>query len=281
MSLKRPHPESKSDTDGQIYISSAIEDRESTFIAHFSPTGTGSELQKHSDFVSASHRIAAWRKPSAQKTLRAERLYDTGHDDDGENWAGKRLEKVLMDMKVEGAVVVARWYGGILLGPVRFTHIENCAREAIGKFKNNGTPSNAEAHVPEHDTKRAKTVEERNEERLQKEQLVETLRERDNSIDVLRQLLVDKQAGQSSQPASPNKAKPTYGGMTLETMTRLEKARDATIGFLLKQIDQAEKDQTASKQASEDKDVEDAEAWAAFDEASADQKIRAQTRDDG
>ncbi|SNX87093.1 uncharacterized protein MEPE_05803 [Melanopsichium pennsylvanicum] len=53
-------------------------------------------------------------------------------EDDGERWGGDRVLKVV---KEEGAsdvlVVVSRWYGGELLGPVRFDHIENAAREAL------------------------------------------------------------------------------------------------------------------------------------------------------
>lgn len=29
---------------------------------------------------------------------------------------------------------VCSWYGGTMLGPVRFEHIENCARAALGRF---------------------------------------------------------------------------------------------------------------------------------------------------
>ena len=53
-------------------------------------------------------------------------------EDDGERWGGDRVLKVA---KEEGAsdvlVVVSRWYGGELLGPVRFDHIENAARAAL------------------------------------------------------------------------------------------------------------------------------------------------------
>ncbi|PWY98092.1 hypothetical protein BCV70DRAFT_202269 [Testicularia cyperi] len=52
--------------------------------------------------------------------------------DDGERWGGDRVLKVARE---EGAadvlVVVSRWYGGELLGPVRFEHIENAARSAL------------------------------------------------------------------------------------------------------------------------------------------------------
>lgn len=53
-------------------------------------------------------------------------------EDDGERWGGDRVLKVVRE---EGAsdvlVVVSRWYGGELLGPVRFEHIENAARSVL------------------------------------------------------------------------------------------------------------------------------------------------------
>ncbi|SPO30715.1 uncharacterized protein UTRI_05332 [Ustilago trichophora] len=53
-------------------------------------------------------------------------------EDDGERWGGDRVLRVARD---EGAsdvlVVVSRWYGGELLGPARFDHIENAARAAL------------------------------------------------------------------------------------------------------------------------------------------------------
>lgn len=53
-------------------------------------------------------------------------------EDDGERWGGDRVLRVTRE---EGAadvlVVVSRWYGGELLGPVRFEHIENAARAAL------------------------------------------------------------------------------------------------------------------------------------------------------
>jgi putative IMPACT (imprinted ancient) family translation regulator len=32
-------------------------------------------------------------------------------------------------------VVVSRWFGGVLLGPARFTHINNAARELLEQCK--------------------------------------------------------------------------------------------------------------------------------------------------
>ena len=54
------------------------------------------------------------------------------HDDDGESAAGSRLLHLLQIMDVTNVVVVVtRWYGGILLGPSRFTHINNAARSLL------------------------------------------------------------------------------------------------------------------------------------------------------
>lgn len=36
---------------------------------------------------------------------------------------------------IDAVVVVSRWYGGIMLGPARFSHIETCAQEVCRAFK--------------------------------------------------------------------------------------------------------------------------------------------------
>ena len=54
------------------------------------------------------------------------------NDDDGEDAAGARLAHLLEMRKEECVlVVVSRWYGGIKLGPKRFAHINNVARELL------------------------------------------------------------------------------------------------------------------------------------------------------
>ena len=55
-------------------------------------------------------------------------------DDDGESAAGGRLLQLLQNTSVENVlVVVSRWYGGVKLGPARFTHINNAARDLLVK----------------------------------------------------------------------------------------------------------------------------------------------------
>ena len=229
--------------DGAEYFkSSPIEDRSSTFIGVFSPAKSATELQKLPEFKTATHRMAAWRKTSAQRTLTgpgsaSKPIYVTGSDDDGEKYGGKRIEKVLNELNVEGAVVVTRWYGGVLLGPARFTHIENAAREAIQLWKDS---------IEESAKRRKIEIDESKE----KQRLTQSLEQRDQSITVLRQLLAEKSAKQSqfesspitpSSPAisSPSKS-PDYSSMPLPRLKQLDKARDATISWILKQIDVAE-----------------------------------------
>jgi hypothetical protein len=219
--------------------------------------------------------MVAWRRPSGQRTLggtapttaTGKVIYTTGSDDDGEKYAGKRLERVLVDLDVQGTIVVARWYGGVLLGPVRFTHIEMVAREAITQWKQKSPGQIGEGLDV---TKRQKTATEacgsqptstaqdKAKEDAERSRLAKQLADRDNSIVVLRQLLAEKIAPSTSTTTSPNDSfseqpstsQPTitspakkqvdYSIMPLQTLRQLDKARDATISFILKQIDKAE-----------------------------------------
>lgn len=339
----RPEDSTDAEEEQDVFTSSPIHDRQSTFVAHFHPasrlfrsstaatststsngsklqekavplTATIKKLQSHAAFLDADHRMVAWRKRSAQRTLlgttsttttttttAGPALYTTGSEDDGEKYGGKRLERVLSDMDVEGAVVVARWYGGVLLGPVRFSHIENCAREAIQKWKKGralgvgervgmtkrrrlgsddddddssvtgrgegrGATTDSKAGVAAAATAAA-------EEAAEKARLANQLAERDANIVALRGLLANMKtksrggggggaaAGaatgtattttneesspsqQSSATASSPAKKMEYSALPLATLRQLDKARDATIAFILKQLDKLEEEE--------------------------------------
>jgi hypothetical protein len=228
MAQKRSHPDSAPDIP-DIFKSVQIVEQTSSFIGAFSPTLTAAALQRLPEFRTATHRIAGWRKLSRQKPL-----FDTGHDDDGESWAGGRLARVLNDTQVAGTVVVARWYGGQNIGPIRFAHIENCAKEAIWKWK----VANSEAEKEEA-SKRQRVDDE-----AAKKQLVDELTQRDRNIAALRKLLVEKKAklsGEDMAPPTPQKAI-DYEKMGLDVLKRLDKARDATIAAILKQMDKLDED---------------------------------------
>lgn len=230
---KAPDPRNQSIATPTIFASSPITDRASTFIAHFHPhdprqpspskstTQTIKSFQNDPAFSTADHRMAAWRRASTQRTLlptggASGVTYTTSSDDDGEKYAGKRLEKVLNELNVQGTVVVARWYGGVLLGPVRFTHIENVARDAIarwtrsvggagagdahsgggGKRVKTGDDSSPASGSP---AKGAPTEAQKAADEATRVRLAEQLVYRDNSIAVLRALLAEKKNEQHQQ----------------------------------------------------------------------------------
>ena len=242
MSRKRGHSASPPQDDC-IFRSSPITDRSSKFVGFFSPSLSSKKLQSLSEVASASHRTAAWRTVSSQRALSSQRLFDVGHDDDGEKYGGKTLEKILSSTDVEGSVVVARWYGGVMLGPVRFDHIRNCAQEAIASWT-----------LERDRTNKRQKIKDENESR---QRLARVLPERDESITVLRGLLAEKKNSPSSEVktnSSPARV-PVYSNMSLAALEKLEQVRDKTIAWILKEIEKVELSQEKSKIESEDRDA--------------------------
>lgn len=89
--------------------------------------GLGALLRRDRRIAKATHNMMAFRlvRPG-------DGVLVADNDEDGESGAGGRMSHLLEMMGVDGAVViVTRWYGGVLLGPKRFAHISNCAREAL------------------------------------------------------------------------------------------------------------------------------------------------------
>lgn len=252
MSQKRrrsPSPDISKSTKSNhgIWVSEKIEDRESIFQAYYSPTMPHKELQALKEIASASHRMLGWRTASAQRTLGANprALMELGSDDDGEKYGGQKVRKVLEEMQAEGALVVARWYGGIMLGPVRFTHIEECAREAVRLHREQA----------EGEALKKRKVEDEARERTT---LVLELKERDESIKVLRSLLEQKTKPAQTQTTVSTATvavKIDYAAMPIERLRQMDKARDGTIAFLLKKIDEVEK-QAGAKIATSEKIVD-------------------------
>lgn len=141
--------------------------------------------------------------------------------------------------------MVARWYGGVLLGPVRFEHVEACVRKAVEAWRR------------------------REEEERERERLVRELEERDRRIGILRGLVREREGrvkrttvtgmemaglgvGYGNVAGEEREIKPTppppvvnYSGMELEILRALDRARDATVTFLLQRIDKVEADLAA------------------------------------
>lgn len=137
---------------------------------------------------------------------------------------------MLNDMQAEGTVVVARWYGGQNIGPVRFTHIENTAKEAVWKWQ----------VVEQAARKDEAAKKQKREEDEERQALEEDLRERDRRIFAMRGLLAEKKAkleDSAEVPLTPQKQM-NYGSMSLEVLQRQDKSRDATITLILKKLNE-------------------------------------------
>ncbi|XP_041863374.1 protein IMPACT [Melanotaenia boesemani] len=112
----------------------AITDRRSTFQPHLAPVVSPRQVKRVLEKLYENKKIA-----SATHNIYAYRIYcEDKHsflqdcEDDGETAAGGRLLHLLQILDVRNVlVVVSRWYGGILLGPDRFKHINNCARNIL------------------------------------------------------------------------------------------------------------------------------------------------------
>ncbi|KAL3676138.1 hypothetical protein R1sor_026086 [Riccia sorocarpa] len=118
-------------------------DRKSVFIAHVARVTSVQEVEQVKQYLlsnpkiaKATHNILAYRivQPRSGKGKHAVEgeTVISDCDDDGENAAGGRLLHLLEMCKCKNVVVVvSRWYGGTLLGPDRFKHINNVARELL------------------------------------------------------------------------------------------------------------------------------------------------------
>ncbi|XP_043543462.1 protein IMPACT [Chiloscyllium plagiosum] len=85
------------------------------------------ELYQNKKIANATHNIYAYRIHCEDK-----QTFLQDCEDDGETAAGGRLLHLLQILDARNVlVVVSRWYGGILLGPDRFKHINNCARNIL------------------------------------------------------------------------------------------------------------------------------------------------------
>lgn len=120
-----------------IYHSDILIERKSSFQSHFMKVKSMEEVNLfHSQiihdkkFSKATHNIFAYRFTCPEKGI----IYHD-NDDDGETAAGGRLAEMLRLMNVDGvAIIVSRWFGGVLLGPDRFKYICNSARYLLEQY---------------------------------------------------------------------------------------------------------------------------------------------------
>lgn len=134
------------EASGQTYrwtTGEPLLDRKSAFQAHVCRITAESDvrpalfqlLNGNSKLQRATHNMWAYRVVEHRATDADDRsiaVLKHDNDNDGEDAAGSRLAH-LLEMRNEDQVlvVVSRWFGGIHLGPKRFAHITNVARELL------------------------------------------------------------------------------------------------------------------------------------------------------
>lgn len=129
---KRGQPEAE--VAIEIIHGEAVTDRKSAFQAHVAQVDCIEEvkevvetLKSNKKIATAAHNIVAYRIVRSNSVLQ-------DCDDDGETHAGSRLLHLLQILDAKNVVVVvSRWFGGIQLGPDRFKHINNVARDTLDK----------------------------------------------------------------------------------------------------------------------------------------------------
>ena len=126
------------DSINWISAETTLVDRKSVFQAHVCIVDSDAmvkvAVQKlicgSSKIQRASHNMFAYRFVEKLEDGRELLMHD--NDDDGEDAAGSRLAHLLEMRKEDGVLIlVSRWYGGAHLGPKRFAHITNVARDLL------------------------------------------------------------------------------------------------------------------------------------------------------
>ncbi|KAL1409756.1 hypothetical protein Q8F55_003753 [Vanrija albida] len=126
-----------------ITSSDPITDRKSAFVGHAARIADEADVAAVVRHLLLDRRIARAAHPTiyAYRLVRdvggvAGKVVEADYDDDGETQAGARLKHLLEILELENVlVVVTRWFGGIHLGPDRFKHINQAARDALEAAK--------------------------------------------------------------------------------------------------------------------------------------------------
>uniref|UniRef100_A0A6P7FCV0 Protein IMPACT-like n=1 Tax=Diabrotica virgifera virgifera TaxID=50390 RepID=A0A6P7FCV0_DIAVI len=124
---------SKCSKNLNVVHGSTILDRKSVFQGHVCEVKSKEEVNAFMELLLENKKIAhATHNISAYRILLPNNVVLQDCDDDGENKASSRVLELLQTLKLNNVmVVISRWYGGIQLGPDRFRHINNAARQAL------------------------------------------------------------------------------------------------------------------------------------------------------
>lgn len=159
----------------EIFHGESVVDRKSVFQGHCASVQRIEhvdiflcKLKENKKIENAFHNMWAYRIDKGDPNARiagksASIIQDC--DDDGEQAAGGRLLSLLQILNVVNVmIVVTRWYGGIQLGPARFKHINNAARDSLvkGGFVNDGPQSTSGDSKSSGSSKAAKSSSRKN-----------------------------------------------------------------------------------------------------------------------
>ncbi|PCH40929.1 UPF0029-domain-containing protein [Wolfiporia cocos MD-104 SS10] len=133
-SAPEPDPEPLDLPEGVAFtVAEPIVDRKSVFIGRACRITDPAQVPLILAHLMSDRRIARAAHPiiNAWRCRVGSNLHQD-NDDDGETAAGGRLAHLLQILEVENVlVVVTRYFGGIHLGPDRFKHINQAARNAL------------------------------------------------------------------------------------------------------------------------------------------------------
>lgn len=118
---------------------SVIEDQGSTFVAHVvfrsgNAPLTPEDVQDARAYLRSDGKISKAAHPTIYALMTKFDIHKPVlvGDDDKETGAAETIKKVLTRRKCEHvAIFVTRWFGGVLLGGLRFKHIERVANAAV------------------------------------------------------------------------------------------------------------------------------------------------------
>ncbi|KAJ2922669.1 hypothetical protein H1R20_g14410, partial [Candolleomyces eurysporus] len=211
-----------------VFTSSEIHDRGSVFVANIYHANTQQEAKARVDQMKAivhstkpaTHEMSAWRcmvpKPGRSGLGGPEDFeLQSGSKDDGERWAGGKILNVMETLGIlDAVIIVSRWYGGELLGPARFSHIEECAMEVARKFKDQEELVELRALLETLDD------------------LLATLREEHQQLSSSTSAATPSSSTDSPQASSSSKIslrKPNYASLDIAKARRLIRARESAI----------------------------------------------------
>ncbi|KAG6856039.1 hypothetical protein H0H87_008143 [Tephrocybe sp. NHM501043] len=117
----------------ELFTAEPIADRKSVFVGRACRISHPSEVPLVLSHLMADRRISRAAHPIINAwRCQAGSVLHQDNDDDGETAAGGRLAHLLQILEVNNVlVIVTRYFGGIHLGPDRFKHINQAARNAL------------------------------------------------------------------------------------------------------------------------------------------------------